>query len=126
MKGMKLPDPREAALVPGETGSRLVAWRLAGDDTFADELLERVRVNIDNPAEEVMWGSPDTLIAARAMLEWTGDERWREAWNESAEALLARRGTAACGVRASTDRRRGGSRRPTGPAATSSRFLPSS
>ena len=38
-----------------------------------------------------MWGSPGTLIAARAMLEWTGDERWREAWNESADALLARR-----------------------------------
>ena len=38
-----------------------------------------------------MWGSPGTLIAARAMLEWTGDERWREAWNESAEALLSRR-----------------------------------
>jgi hypothetical protein len=25
------------------------------------------------------------------MLEWTGDERWREAWNESAEALWTRR-----------------------------------
>jgi lantibiotic modifying enzyme len=38
-----------------------------------------------------MWGSPGTLLAARAMDEWTGEERWAEAWHESAEALLARR-----------------------------------
>jgi Lanthionine synthetase C-like protein len=92
MRGMKLPDPREAALMTGESGILLVAWRLAADDTFADELLDRVRANVDNPAEEVMWGSPGTLIAARAMLDWTGDGRWREAWHETAEALLARRG----------------------------------
>jgi lanthionine synthetase-like protein len=92
MKGMKLPAPRESALLTGETGVLLVAWRLTADDTFADELLDRVRANVDNPAEEVMWGSPGTLIAARAMLGWTGDERWGDAWNESAEALLARRG----------------------------------
>jgi hypothetical protein len=50
-----------------------------------------VRANVDNEAEEVMWGTPGTLIAARAMLAWTGDERWRDAWNESADALWARR-----------------------------------
>ena len=38
-----------------------------------------------------MWGSPGTLIAARLMLAWTGEDRWRAAWNESADALLARR-----------------------------------
>ena len=38
-----------------------------------------------------MWGSPGTLLAARAMHEWTGEERWLEAWRESAEALMARR-----------------------------------
>jgi Lanthionine synthetase C-like protein len=92
MKGMKLPEPPESALMTGEAGILLVAWRLAPDDGLADDLLARVRANVDNPAEEVMWGSPGTLIAARAMLDWTGDERWRDAWDESAEALLARRG----------------------------------
>jgi lantibiotic modifying enzyme len=92
MNGMKLPDPRESALMTGEAGILLVAWRLAPDDTLADDLLDRVRANVDNAAEEVMWGSPGTLIAAHAMLSWTEDERWREAWNESAAALLARRG----------------------------------
>ena len=38
-----------------------------------------------------MWGSPGSLIAAHAMLEWTGDGRWRDGWNESAEALWTRR-----------------------------------
>jgi hypothetical protein len=92
-KAMKLPVPRESALLAGETGILLVAWRLDPADELADDLHARVRANVDNEADEIMWGSPGTLIAARAMLEWTGDERWREAWNESAEALLTRRGT---------------------------------
>ncbi len=92
MKGMKLPDPPESALLCGEAGILLVAWRLAPSGELADELHRRVRANVANEAEEVMWGSPGTLIAARAMLAWTGEERWRDAWHESAEALLARRG----------------------------------
>jgi hypothetical protein len=91
IKGLKLPEPRESSLFHGETGILLVAWRLAPSDELADDLYERVRANVDNEAEEVMWGTPGTLIAARAMLAWTGDQRWRDAWNESAEALWARR-----------------------------------
>jgi lantibiotic modifying enzyme len=91
MKGMKLPEPRESSLFNGETGILLVAWRLAPSDELADDLYERVRANVDNEAEEVMWGTPGTLIAAQAMLAWTGEERWRDAWHESAEALWARR-----------------------------------
>jgi len=33
------------------------------------ELFERVRANVDNEADEVMWGSPGTLLAAQAMLD---------------------------------------------------------
>jgi lantibiotic modifying enzyme len=86
------PEPRESSLLVGEAGILLVTWRLAPSDDLADALHARVRANVDNEAEEVMWGSPGSLIAARAMYEWTGDERWRDAWKESAEALLARRG----------------------------------
>jgi Lanthionine synthetase C-like protein len=92
IKGMQLPEPRDSALFLGETGIVLVAWRLAPASELADEIHARVRANVDNPAEELFWGSPGTLLAARAMLEWTGEERWRAAWNESAEALLSRRG----------------------------------
>jgi hypothetical protein len=31
------------------------------------------------------------MLAARTMLEWTGDQRWAEAWRESAEELVRRR-----------------------------------
>jgi hypothetical protein len=93
MKGMKLPTPAESSLLCGETGVLLVAWRLAPSDEIADVLQTRVRANVDNEAEEVMWGTPGTLIAARAMLAWTGEDRWREAWHESADALWARRDT---------------------------------
>ena len=39
-----------------------------------------------------MWGAPGALIAARAMLEWTGEDRWRDACAETAEAIWSRRG----------------------------------
>jgi hypothetical protein len=89
---IKLPEPRESSLLCGETGVLLVAYRLAPSAELEDALLQRVRANVSNEAEEVMWGTPGTLIAARAMLEWTGDERWRAAWHESADALWSRRG----------------------------------
>jgi hypothetical protein len=87
-----LPQPPEAALLCGESGVLLVAWRLAPSGGLADELHALVRANVANEAEEVMWGAPGTLIAVRAMLEWTGEDRWREAAAETAEALWARRG----------------------------------
>ena len=89
---IQLPEPRDSSLLCGETGILLVAYRLAPSRELADDLLERVRANASNEAEEVMWGTPGTLIAARAMLEWTGEERWRGAWNKSADALWSRRG----------------------------------
>jgi lantibiotic modifying enzyme len=89
---IQLPEPRESSLLCGETGVLLVAYRLAPSAELAGDVLERVRANVSNEAEEVMWGTPGTLIAARAMLEWTGEERWRSAWQESADSLWSRRG----------------------------------
>ena len=86
-----LPEPAESALLSGETGILLVAFRIEPSRELADDLHERVRANVANEADEIMWGSPGTLLAAALMLEWTGNERWRDAWNESADALLARR-----------------------------------
>jgi lanthionine synthetase-like protein len=92
LPAFKPPEPRDSSLLCGETGILLVTWRLAPSNDLADDLHARVRANVDNEAEETMWGSPGTLLAARAMYEWTGDERWRAAWDETGEALLARRG----------------------------------
>jgi hypothetical protein len=85
------PDPPEAALLSGESGILLVAWRLDGDRALADALLSHVRANVANEAEDVMWGTPGTLLAAAAMRDWTGEERWADAARESADALAARR-----------------------------------
>ena len=88
---IRLPEPRESSLLCGESGILLVTWRLAPGDDLARELLARVRANVANEADGVMWGAPGTLLAARLMLEWTGDERWRDAWQESADAIWSRR-----------------------------------
>jgi lantibiotic modifying enzyme len=81
-----------AALLAGETGPLLVAFRLASDPALADDLHALVRANVANPTDDVMWGAPGTLLAALAMGEWTGEPRWEEAGRETATALRARRG----------------------------------
>jgi lantibiotic modifying enzyme len=83
---------RPAALLHGETGPLLVALRLASDPALADDLHALVRANVDNPTEDVAWGSPGTLLVALEIGEWTGEPRWEEAARETATALCARRG----------------------------------
>jgi hypothetical protein len=91
MQGETRPDPAESALLTGESGLLLVAWRLSRTGRLADDLLGCVRANIANDANDLMWGTPGTALAARAMHAWTGEERWADAWRESAEAVRAGR-----------------------------------
>ena len=88
---LELPSPSASSLLGGETGLLLVEWRLAPTEEVAATLLDRIRENVDNEADELMWGAPGTMLAARFMGSWTGEERWEEAWRESAVALLDRR-----------------------------------
>jgi hypothetical protein len=81
-----------AALLTGETGPVLIAFRLAPDPALADDLHTLVGANVANPTDDIMWGAPGTLLAALAMGEWTGEPRWEDAARESAAALRARRG----------------------------------
>jgi lantibiotic modifying enzyme len=83
-----IPSQPESALFTGGGGPLLAAWRIEPSPELADELLTRVRENVGNEAVEIMWGAPGTMLAARAMHEWTGDERWADAWQESAESVL--------------------------------------
>ncbi len=87
-----LPVPHEPSLLCGEGGLLLLAWRLAPSAELADALLTRVRENIANGMEELMWGSPGTMLAAHVMHAWTGEQRWADAWRENADALHSRRG----------------------------------
>jgi Lanthionine synthetase C-like protein len=88
------PDPpvrSHASLFDGDSGILLVAYLLAPSADVADALYARVRENWDNETNELMNGAPGTMIAAKAMLDRTGDERWAEAWRESADELWRRR-----------------------------------
>jgi lanthionine synthetase-like protein len=86
-----LPTPRQPSLLGGEGGLLLVAYRVSPGPELADRLFARVRENVDNESQELMWGSPGTMLAALALHDWTREERWLEAWRESGDALLARR-----------------------------------
>jgi Lanthionine synthetase C-like protein len=86
-----LPIPAQPSLLCGETGPLLVAWRLDPSRELESALVDRIRANVDNEADELMWGAPGTLLAALMMRRWSGDERWDEPWRDSANALRARR-----------------------------------
>src|ERR671932_356932 len=83
---------RPGALISGETGAVLVAFRLTSDAALADDVHALVRGNVDNPTDDISWGAPGTLLAALAMGEWTGERRWDDAARESATAVRERRG----------------------------------
>ncbi|HUJ56146.1 MAG TPA: LanC-like protein [Gaiellaceae bacterium] len=75
----------------GECGIALVAYRVSGDSGLADRVHELVLANLDAASNEVMWGTPGTMLVAEAMLGWTGEARWEEAWRASADRVLAAR-----------------------------------
>ncbi|MGH3071874.1 MAG: lanthionine synthetase C family protein [Gaiellaceae bacterium] len=83
---------RDSSLLAGEAGVLFVAWLLTEQGELADDLHAHVRANVAaDDIDELMWGTAGTLMCASALLERTGEERWRLACRDSAEALLARR-----------------------------------
>jgi hypothetical protein len=89
-----LSDPDWPGVVPGywpgEAGILLVAQQLAPDERRAHLLLQAIDANSDNGSNELMWGSPGTMLVARSLYESTGDARWADAWSRSAETLWSR------------------------------------
>jgi hypothetical protein len=84
-------DPVATSYHFGELGVALVAFRLTRDAGLADRVHELVLAGRDSDANEVMYGAPGSLLVAEAMLAWTGEPRWEEAWNACAERVLAAR-----------------------------------
>jgi hypothetical protein len=82
MDGEIVPEPAAAGLLTGEAGILLVACRLGLD--YEDDLRSLIRANLANEAEDLMWGTPGTLVAAAAM-------GWDDLARESAAALASRR-----------------------------------
>ena len=91
MKGIELPSP----LAPGYSPARQEshgAWQLAPDDALADTLFERVTENAENDANEIMWGSPGTMLAAHAISEWTATSAGRMRGARAPKSSAATRG----------------------------------
>lgn len=86
------PEPDEedagASLLLGSTGILLVAHRLGA--VTADAVADAIAANVEHPSNELLIGAPGTMLAARAMYERTGEERFAELWRTSERTLLAR------------------------------------
>jgi Lanthionine synthetase C-like protein len=76
-------DAHAPSLWMGEAGLLVVAEKIGAPTADGQRLTELVRANRDHPTWELMWGSPGTIIAARAC--GLDDE-----CQESAELLYAR------------------------------------
>ena len=74
----------------GESGMLLVAYVLGASEAVADRLEECVSANIGDEANELEWGSPGTMLAALAMLERTGEPRWRVLLEQASADLWER------------------------------------
>jgi lantibiotic modifying enzyme len=89
--------PDEAALdnppglLTGETGIRLVLQRLEPSDENLDRLADLIRANTRDEHRELLWGSPGTMLAAAELSRSTGEDRWFELWQESADWLEGQR-----------------------------------
>jgi hypothetical protein len=55
-----------------------------------DALEDAIRRNAGNATNELMWGSPGTMVAALSMYRSTGEARWADAWRASADVLWER------------------------------------
>ncbi len=65
-----------ASFLIGESGLRLLQWKLTRDEAAAQRLYDVVHGNLHNPVREQLWGSPGSVLAAIAMAEHTGAPHW--------------------------------------------------
>jgi hypothetical protein len=86
------PDEPDAgpSLLVGTTGILVVAHRLAPSAALADLLAREIAANAGHPANELLLGSPGTMLVAHAMHDRTADVRFAALWEESARMLLER------------------------------------
>lgn len=76
-----------AAFLIGESGLRLLEWKLTRDAAVARRLFEVVEGNLHNPVREQLWGSSGSMLAAVAMAEHTGEARWAALMQRAVQGL---------------------------------------
>jgi hypothetical protein len=84
-------EPVETSFHFGELGIALTAFRLTRDPGLADRVHELILASFGTDANEVVYGAPGAMLAAEAMLAWTGESRWDEAWQAAGERVEAAR-----------------------------------
>lgn len=83
------PDhgPAAPGLWLGRAGILAVAERLAPEPARRDLLHTVLEENIENPTVEVMWGAPGSMLAAAALLDRTGEQRFGAVWRRLADSV---------------------------------------
>jgi hypothetical protein len=76
-----------ASFLIGESGLRLLEWKLTRSAAAAQRLFDVVDGNLHNPVREQLWGSPGSVLAAIAMAEHTGEVRWAELVQRAVQVL---------------------------------------
>ncbi len=71
----------------GDTPILMLAYGHRPTAELADNLAALIAGNLENPARELMWGSPGTLLSALFLHERTGDVRWTELFRLTAAKL---------------------------------------
>jgi lantibiotic modifying enzyme len=82
-----------ASLLAGSSGILLTMDRLAPSAATRNALADAIAANVEHPSNELLLGAPGTMLAARAVYERTGEERFAQLWRDSARQLLARQDT---------------------------------
>lgn len=73
----------------GDSGPLFTRWKTAADQTVLNDLAETIALNSDDPALELMWGAPGTMLAALALFRALGEARWADLYRAGARALEA-------------------------------------
>jgi hypothetical protein len=87
-------EPDEAGLpddgfLAGRCGALAVAQRHRDDATRADLLVRLIAGQAGHPALDLLYGAPGTMVLAAAEHARTGDLRFADAWQASAERVRA-------------------------------------
>jgi Lanthionine synthetase C-like protein len=87
LKSQGSADVDVASFLMGDTSILLLSHWLRPNAEKAARLKELIAGNLDNPARELMWGAPGTLLAALFLHQWTREPRWAELYVATARKL---------------------------------------
>ena len=76
-----------ASYLTGEVPILMLAFGERPSAELGDRLAELIAGNLENPARELMWGSPGTMLAALFLYERTAQDRWAELFRSTADKL---------------------------------------